>query len=91
MYTADPAQNASAKLISKVVNVEEDIEKYIFDGGTAFSTGGMSSKIAAARLCAEHEVDMVITNGSDPAIIYDVLEGKDKGTLFLSKKTAANF
>ena len=91
MYTADPTQNASAELISKVVNVEEDIEKYIFDGGTAFSTGGMSSKIAAARLCAEHEVDMVITNGSDPAIIYDVLEGKDKGTLFLSKKTAANF
>jgi glutamate 5-kinase len=91
MFTADPTQNKSAKLISKVVNIEEDIERFIFSNNSAFGSGGMATKIAAARHCAEHEVDMVITNGSDPSIIYDVLEGKDRGTFFVSKKTAANF
>jgi len=91
MFTADPAQSKSAQLISKVTNFEDDIERYIFSNRSAVGTGGMSSKIAAARHCMEHEVDMIITNGSDPTVIYDVLDGKDLGTLFVSKKTAANF
>ena len=91
MFTSDPAKNDRAELISKVVNMEEDIEKYVFSRDSSFGTGGMHSKIAAARHCVEHEVDMIITNGSDPTIIYDVLEGKDVGTFFVSKRTAMNF
>ncbi|MGC9341499.1 MAG: glutamate 5-kinase [Bacteroidales bacterium] len=91
MFTSDPAVNKTAELISKVVDIEEDIERFIFSNNSAFGTGGMASKIAAARHCAEKNIDMVITNGADPNNIYNVLEGKEIGTLFLSKKTASNF
>lgn len=91
VFTSDPSVNKSAELISNVMDVEEDIERFIFSKDSAFGTGGMQSKIAAARLCVENDVDMIITNGSDPTIIYDVLEGKDVGTLFVSKKSASNF
>jgi glutamate 5-kinase len=76
--------NDSAKLISKVVDLSADLESYIFDNKSAFGTGGMASKIVAARHCIEHNIDMVITNGSDPAIIFDVLSGKEVGTHFVS-------
>lgn len=91
MFTSDPSVNQTAELISKIVDIEEDIERFIFNNNSAFGTGGMASKIAAARHCAEHEVDMIITNGSDPNNIYKILEGQEIGTLFLSKKTAADF
>lgn len=91
VFTSDPAENKSAVLISNVESIEDEIERYIFPNNSAFGTGGMSSKIKAARHCREHNVDMIITNGSDPAIIYEVLEGKELGTFFISKNTAANY
>lgn len=90
VFTSDPSRDQSAELISKVMNVDEDLEKYVFSNASNFGTGGMETKFAAARLCLEQGVDMIITNGSDPLNIYDVLEGKDRGTFFVSKKTAAN-
>ena len=77
MFTGDPKLDGSAKLISKVMDLSKDLESYIYEHRSAFGTGGMASKILAARHCLEHGIDMVITNGSDPAIIFDVLEGKE--------------
>ena len=88
MFTDDPSSNESAVLISKVIDFEEDIERYAYTHNSDFGTGGMASKIAAARLCAAENVDMIITNGSDPLIIFEVLEGKEVGTFFVSPKTA---
>jgi glutamate 5-kinase len=48
----------------------------------------MASKIAAAELCREHNVDVVISDGNDPSSIQDVLEGKDLGTFFVSEATS---
>jgi glutamate 5-kinase len=90
MFTGDPKLDDSAKLISKVMDLSADLESYIYEKSSAFSTGGMASKIVAARHCIEHNVDMVITNGSDPAIIFDLLDGKEVGTLFVSKNTEVN-
>ncbi len=84
VFTGDPNKDSGAKLISKVLDVEEEAEKYIFSHSSAFGTGGMASKLTAARHCLKNNVDMVITNGSDPYIIYEVLEGKDVGTYFVS-------
>jgi glutamate 5-kinase len=50
-------------------------------------SGGMASKIAAAELCREHNVDVVIADGTDPSTVMDVLEGKDLGTFFVSDAT----
>ncbi len=88
MFTDDPSSNSSAELISKVVDFEEDIERYAFTHNSGFGTGGMVSKIAAARLCASENIDMIITNGSDPLVIFDILEGREVGTIFVSHKTA---
>jgi glutamate 5-kinase len=89
MFTGDPRQDESAKLISKVVDLNEDIESYIFENSSNFGTGGMASKIVAARHCLENDIDMVITNGSDPSLIFSLLEGKEIGTYFVSKATAS--
>jgi glutamate 5-kinase len=90
MFTGDPKLDDSAKLISKVMDLSQDLESYIFEHRSAFGTGGMASKIVAARHCIEHDIDMVITNGSDPSIIFDVLDGKEVGTHFVSKDTLIN-
>ncbi|MCB8999992.1 MAG: glutamate 5-kinase, partial [Bacteroidales bacterium] len=84
MFTDDPKMNDSARLISKVVDLSQDLESYIFENNSAFGTGGMASKLIAARHCVEHNIDMIITNGSDPSIIFDILEGKEIGTHFVS-------
>jgi len=90
MFTSDPKMDETAKLISKVMNLSEDLESYIFEHRSAFGTGGMASKIVAARHCFDHGIDMIITNGSDPYIIFDVLEGKEVGTHFVSKVKLIN-
>ena len=59
-----------------------------FLGSSVLGSGGMASKIAAAELCREHNVDVVIADGADPTTIMDVLEGKDLGTFFVSDVTS---
>ena len=52
--------------------------------GSALGTGGMITKINAAKLCNAKGVDMVIANGKDPDILYGIVEGEDLGTRFLA-------
>ena len=89
MFTSNPKENESARLISKVTELTEELEAYIFEHKSSFGTGGMTSKLLAAKHCIEHDVDMVITNGADPYIIHELLAGKDVGTLFVSKESLA--
>ena len=55
-------------------------------GGTALSTGGMHTKLIAARICMDAGSDMIILNGSKPALLYDVLDGQAIGTRFIGRK-----
>ncbi len=89
MFTSNPKENNSAKLISKVTELTDELEACIYENESSFGTGGMTSKLLAAKHCIEHDVDMVITNGADPGIIHDLLAGKDVGTLFVSKESVA--
>ena len=52
--------------------------------GSALGTGGMVTKIRAAHIATEAGVDMIITNGSKPQVLYDIAEGKAVGTRFLA-------
>ena len=56
------------------------------DAQSSVGTGGMSSKIAAARIATDSGADMVIANAKDTNIIYDILRGENVGTLFLAHK-----
>ncbi|MFW5886293.1 MAG: glutamate 5-kinase [Bacteroidota bacterium] len=86
LFDEDPRKNPKANLLTKVEEINEEIEYLAKGEGSSFSTGGMVTKISAAKTCAKANIDTVITNGADPSIIFDILEGKEKGTLFVSGK-----
>ena len=85
LYTADPHKNADACLISAVDEITPELEAMTGGAGSSLGTGGMQTKIHAARLATENGVEMVIANGSDPDILYDIVEGKNVGTRFKRK------
>ena len=87
VFTADPHIHHSARKVPKVMKASEDLKDINLEGSSKMGSGGMASKIAAAELCREHNVDVVIANGTDPSIIMDVLEGQDLGTFFVLDAT----
>lgn len=50
------------------------------------STGGMQTKIEAAKIAMQNKIPMIIANGENPSILRDILAGKDVGTLLFAKK-----
>ncbi len=88
VFTADPHIHHSAQKVRKVMKASDDLKDVDVNGSSLLGSGGMASKIAAAELCREHNVDVVIADGSDPSTIMDVLEGKDLGTFFVSDATS---
>jgi len=85
LYTCDPRIDSSAKLITEVFEIDSYIESIAGGAGTANSTGGMQTKIEAAKIAMQHGIPMVIANGEDPTVVKEILEGKEIGTLFISK------
>ncbi len=88
VFTADPLVHQSAQFVPKVLDPSNDLKDIDTQGKTNLGTGGMASKIAAAELCREHGIDVVITNGNHPGIIFDILEGEELGTFFVSEATS---
>lgn len=85
LYTDDPHQNKDAKLIPIVQNLDEDIMHLGKDKGSMLGTGGMITKLQAAKIVTDHGIDMIICHGSKPENLYDILEGKRIGTYFMGK------
>ena len=88
VFTADPHLHHSAQKVPKVMKASDDLKDVDVNGSSKLGSGGMASKIAAAELCREHNVDVVIANGEDPSVILEVLAGKDLGTFFVSDATS---
>ncbi len=88
LYTADPHKDPNAKLISEVAAITPEIEALAGGKGSALGTGGMATKLHAAKMVAEAGTDMIIANGSNPKLLYDIADGKAVGTRFLAKKEA---
>lgn len=82
LYTADPHRDSHAELIHKVTAIDEHIRSLAGVSAGNQGTGGMVTKLHAAEICLSCGCDMVITNGSDPTHLYDILEGRDVGTRF---------
>ena len=82
LYSDDPRNNEKAKFISYVDHIDEKLEAMAKGADTAFGTGGMATKIAAARIANDAGVDMVIANGDDVRNINRILAGEEVGTLF---------
>lgn len=85
LYTADPHKNPDATLIPAVYEIDEKIEAISGGAGTALGTGGMQTKIKAAKIAMAAGCDMIITNGASPEVLYKVIDGEDFGTRFYAK------
>ncbi len=85
LYTADPHKDASAVLIPEISELTPEIMALGGDAGSSLGTGGMRTKLHAAEICTESGTDMIITNGSNPYILYDIADGKSVGTRFIAK------
>ncbi len=86
LFTADPRQDAAARLIPRVEEITPEIEALAGGRGSALGTGGMATKLHAARLATEAGVDMVIANGARPELLYDIAAGLPAGTRFVGKR-----
>lgn len=83
LYDSNPKINKNAKLISKVKKITKNIEKMTSGKGSKFSTGGMRSKLQAAKLATSCGIKTHIIHGKTPGNILEVLSGKNIGTTFL--------
>ena len=83
LYDSDPRKNPEAKLISRVHEITPDIEAMAGGAGTVHGTGGMATKIAAAKIALDAGFEMVITNSENVENLYDIVEGRPVGTRFI--------
>jgi len=83
-YDSDPRSNDEAKLLKEVKEITPELEECAGGAGSNLGTGGMITKITAAKKATRAGVDMVLANGSEPSILLEILKGEEIGTLFLS-------
>lgn len=86
MYTENPKINPNAKIIEYIPEITEEIESLGGKSSSEFGTGGMETKIMAAKKATKSGADTVICSGSNFSILLDVLKGKNIGTFFCSNK-----
>ncbi|ERK28506.1 glutamate 5-kinase [Clostridium intestinale] len=89
-YDSDPRHNEDSKMIKEIYEVNKELEEFAGGAGSSQGTGGMKTKLAAAKVALGAGVNMILTNGKDPEILFDILEGQDVGTLFINKRGLIN-
>ena len=86
LYDADPKTHPDAKLLHHVHEITPEILEMAGGAGSWRGTGGMATKLTAARIAMESGCDMVITNGARMEDLYGIVAGEDIGTRFLAAK-----
>lgn len=86
LYTADPHKSKDARLIPEVHGITEEIAALAGGAGSERGTGGMITKIRAAKIATEAGCDMIIANGAYPELLYKVMDGEPVGTRFFADK-----
>ena len=89
LYTANPHTHPEAKLIPLVKEITPEVMSLADGAGSALGTGGMSTKLRAARMVTSSGADMVIANGAHPELLYDIAEGRAVGTRFAAHRQEA--
>lgn len=82
LYDANPTENEDAQLIPVVREITDEVFAMAGGHGTKFSTGGMITKLHAAKIAASAGIDTILLNGTEPENIYKVLDGRQIGTFF---------
>ena len=82
LYTADPHTDPNARLISKVTVMDDSVTALAGGSNSKQGTGGMVTKLHAAKICMDCGCDMIIANGADPENLYAIMDGREVGTTF---------
>ncbi|ADL34037.1 glutamate 5-kinase ProB [Butyrivibrio proteoclasticus B316] len=86
LYDGNPQTDPSAKLISRVEEITDELKSVASGSGSNRGTGGMITKLEAAELATSHGIDVLITNGKNPERLYDIIDKKKVGTLFVARE-----
>lgn len=86
LYTDDPHKNPDAEFIDYVERITKDLEEMGKGSASDVGTGGMATKISAAKIATDSGADMVIANGAEIQIISRIMQGENIGTLFKAHK-----
>ncbi len=86
LFDKDPHVDEVARLISVVEQIDDSVTKLAGGAVSSLGTGGMVTKLAAAKIATSAGIDMVIMNGAKPEDIYTTVHGGNVGTLFKGKK-----
>jgi len=86
LYEGNPHEDPDARFIPLVEDIDESIEAVAGGSLSGVGTGGMIAKIHAAQLAVKHGTNVIIANGDRPERLYDILEGRPVGTLFVGKE-----
>ena len=87
LHTSDPRKDPEARIIPTVKKIDAEIEGMAGGAGTSRGTGGMATKIEAAKVATRSAIAVVITEGIIPNVIVRLAEGESIGTLFLPTTT----
>ena len=77
LYTADPHTDPTARRIEVVPELTEEVMALGGGRGSSLGTGGMETKLRAAKIATECGTDMIIANGERPELIYDIFDGEE--------------
>ena len=83
-YDKNPREFKEARLLKEIKQITPEIIKNAQGAGSNVGTGGMYTKIEAAKFAIKNGCEMVIANGEDPRVILEILEGKEVGSWFVA-------
>ncbi len=86
LFSGNPREDEDATLITVVEDINEEILALAGPVGSRRGTGGMVTKLQAARLATQAGIDTVVMNGTDPSDIYKLLDGRQTGTFFKARR-----
>ncbi len=90
LYTADPCSDPDARLVPLVRSITRDVERMAGSSGSNVGTGGMATKVSAAKKAARYGVPTILAPGKQPGIVTAALAGEEVGTYFVPVKEGLN-
>lgn len=84
-YSSDPRQDNDAYLLSEIDEITPEMDEHSHTRGSSFSSGGMYTKLRAARMCMAAGIPMVIANSAEENVIRRIVAGEELGTLFIPR------
>jgi len=89
LFTADPKQVAEASLIEEVIEIDHQLEQRAGGPGSPLGSGGMASKLAAAKIATWSGVETIIAEAARPGVLLSVVAGEPgAGTVFRARKSS---